>query len=126
MHFSSIIRLHFQFRQAIDGRNRVECTIVGPTDPNDQSLSPDSFQNQIIAVLRADNFSVAGTEISSGKHNAFCSLSHSYFYHACSLAESVELLSWVVLLSSASTHYVGLPTIITQKWILTHHAMLWY
>ena len=44
----------------------MECTIVGPTDPQDQSLSPDSFSNQIIAVLRANNFTVQGTEISSG------------------------------------------------------------
>ena len=54
-------------RRAVDtGRDRVECTIVGPTDPRDQSLSPDSFSIQIITVLRANNFTVPGTEIRSG------------------------------------------------------------
>ena len=44
----------------------MECVIVGPDDPQDQSLSPDIFLSQITAVLRANNFSVPDTEISSG------------------------------------------------------------
>ena len=47
----------------------MECTVVGPNDPQDQSLNPDSFLNQIVAVLRANNFSIPETEISSGIHN---------------------------------------------------------
>ena len=46
------------------GRDRVECTIVGPSGAQDPS--PDSFSNQIIDVLKANNFSIPETEIYSG------------------------------------------------------------
>ena len=49
------------------GRDRVECTIVGPAGAQDSS--PDSFLNQIIEiidVLRVNNFSIPETEIYSG------------------------------------------------------------
>ena len=52
------------------------CTIVGPNNPQDQSLSPDSFLNQIITVLRAKNFSTPGTEIRSGQS----SYTHHFAY----------------------------------------------
>ena len=45
------------------GRDRVECTIAGPAGAQDPS--PGSFSNQIIDVLRANNFSIPETEIYS-------------------------------------------------------------
>ena len=54
-------------RQAVDiERDRVECTIVGPNNPSDQSVSPDNFLNQIMSVLKANNFAITGTETISG------------------------------------------------------------
>ena len=54
-------------RRAVDtGRDRVECIIIGPDDPMNQELTPDKFLSQITVVLRANNFSVSETEISSG------------------------------------------------------------
>ena len=72
----------FSFRRAVDvGRDRVECTIVGPIDPQDQSLSPDRFLDQIITVLRGNNFTIEGTEATSGIiHTNQCFVLHNYYY----------------------------------------------
>ena len=54
-------------RRAVDiERDRVECTIVGPNNPSDQSVSPDNFLHQIMSVLKANNFAIIGTEAISG------------------------------------------------------------
>ena len=57
------------FRQPVDAvnrRQRVECTVVGPVS-QDQSLVTNGLLSQIIGVLQSRNYSEQGTEQSSGR-----------------------------------------------------------
>ena len=58
------------YRRPVDTANgwrRVECLIVCPSDEQTQSLAAESFRKQIIAILHARKFSVAGSEVASRK-----------------------------------------------------------
>ena len=58
------------FRRPVDTENgwrRVECVIMCPSGGQSQSLAAKSFNQQIIAVLKARKFSIAGSEVASRK-----------------------------------------------------------
>ena len=58
------------YRRPVDTENgwrRVECVIVCPIGEQSQSMAADIFKKQIIAILHARKFSVAGSEVASCK-----------------------------------------------------------
>ena len=57
--------------------NRVECAIVGPVNFQGQEPFAERFEAQIFSLLRAENFSIAGTEVDTGKVNT---RKHQYMF----------------------------------------------
>ena len=87
------------FRQPVDAvnkRQRVECTVVGPVS-QDQSLVTNGFLSQIITVLQSRNFGEQDTEQSSGKLS--CMYNDAWLFYVCIYYLNVKInLSIIVLL----------------------------
>ena len=70
------------------GNDRVECIVDGSADTQNQSLSRNAFLSQIFDVLQSNSFSIAETEVSSGR------LVHAF--SLCIILTTVNYRYWIL------------------------------